>query len=75
VQVVLDPDDRRDLIQALSSLVDLTAGRAVCHAIPAGSSLYGLGLAVLLGLGKRFDAARVERVQLRCWRLAELPWV
>jgi hypothetical protein len=70
VQVVLDPDDRRDLIQAFSSLADLTAGRAVCHAIPAGSSLYGLGLAVLLGLGKRFDAARVERVQPRCWRLA-----
>jgi hypothetical protein len=72
VQVVFDPADTRRLVEAVSSLADLSAGRAVCHAFPVGSSLYGLGVALLLGVGKRFDAAQVERVQSRCWRLAEI---
>jgi hypothetical protein len=72
VQVVFDPADTRHLVEAVSSLADLAAGRAVCHAMPVGPSLYGLGVAMLLAVGKRFDAAQVERVPSRCWRLAEI---
>jgi len=73
IYVVLDPDDTRRCAELVAGLHCVGAGRVVCHATRGTSGFGGLGLELLVALGKRFDAARVGRVDhRRGWELAEL---
>ena len=73
IHVVLDPDDTRRCAELVAGLHCIEAGRVVCHATPGTNGIGGLGLELLIALGKRFDAARVEHVDhRRGWELAEL---
>jgi hypothetical protein len=75
IHVVLDPDDTRRCVELVAGLHNVAAGRVVCHATrgTSGRGLGGLSLELLVALGKRFDAARLERVHARRgWELVEL---
>jgi hypothetical protein len=72
VRIVLDPGDTKGCAELVGGLHSLAAGRVVCQATHTGRGAGGLGLELLIGLGKRFDAARTERVHGRQWQLAEL---
>jgi hypothetical protein len=72
VRIVLDPGDTKGCAELVGGLHCLGAGRVVCHATHTGRGAGGLALELLVGLGKRFDAARTERVRGREWQLAEI---
>jgi hypothetical protein len=72
VHIVLDPGDTKGCAELVGGLHCLAAGRVVCHATHTGRGAGSLGLELLVGLGKRFDAARTERIHGREWQLAEI---
>jgi hypothetical protein len=48
------------------------AGRLVCHPAPDATSSASFAVDLLLALGKRFDAVRIEHAVRRSWQLATI---
>jgi hypothetical protein len=72
--VVFDPDDAYDTFRFVADLACRPAGRVVCHPPPQASSSTWFAVDLLLALGKRFDAVRVERATRRSWQLV-VTWM
>jgi hypothetical protein len=72
--VVFDPDDAYDTLKFVLELASRPAGRVVCHPPPGASSSTWFAVDLLLALGKRFDAVRVEHVTRRSWQLV-VTWM
>jgi hypothetical protein len=72
--VVFDPDDAYDTLNFVLKLASRPAGRVVCHPPPRSSSSIWFAVDLLLALGKRFDAVRVEHATRRSWQLV-VTWM
>jgi hypothetical protein len=72
VHVVFDPDDSLQCLQLVLRLDCRAAGRVVCHPAPDATSSAWFAVDLLLALGKRFDAVRVEHAVHRSWQLTSI---
>ena len=72
VQVVFDPDDSQHCLRLVIGLACRAAGRVVYHPAPTASSSELFAIDLLVALGKRFDALRVESAVRRSWPLTTI---